>query len=101
MQQLRCEFAKLLREGESNVKEKLSKMYVDDNICIVERLKKGWRFVPLQSRFISKLGQQQFPSLLYPYFDYHFQLPLIAYKRNSKDLPIRSKVSKLDKKDQK
>ena len=39
-------FEKLLQA--SNISEKLSKIYVDDNRCIVERLLKGVRYAPME-----------------------------------------------------
>ena len=48
MQQWRDEFNELLQR--SNIKEKMSKMYVDDNRCIIERIRKGCRFDRDQSK---------------------------------------------------
>ena len=52
MQQWRDEFAELLET--SNIQEKLSKIYVDDNRCITERLKKGYRFDRGERKFTYK-----------------------------------------------
>ena len=50
MQQWRDEFSALLREAE--IKEKLSKIYVDDNRCIVERMRRGMRFDESVKKFV-------------------------------------------------
>ena len=50
MQQWRDDFKNLLQK--SNIKEKLSKIYVDDNRCIIERIKKGWRFDTERKKFV-------------------------------------------------
>ena len=52
MQNWRDNFAELLKK--SNIKEKMSKIYVDDNRCIVERLKLGWRYAPSEKKFMYK-----------------------------------------------
>ena len=52
MQQWRDEFSILLKEA--NIKEKISKIYVDDNRCIVERFMRGMRFDESQMKFVYK-----------------------------------------------
>ena len=50
MQHWRDEFEKILIEP--NIEEKLSKIYVDDNRCIIERIKRGWRYEPSEKKFV-------------------------------------------------
>ena len=52
MQQWRDDFEKLLTK--SNIKEKLSRIYVDDNRCIIERIMRGKRFSPEEGLFMYK-----------------------------------------------
>ena len=49
LQQWKEEYDVIL--SESNIDEKLSKIYVDDNRCIVEKLKAGVRFIIDKKRF--------------------------------------------------
>ena len=52
MQGWRDAFVDLLKR--SNIEEKLSKIYVDDNRCILERLKRGWRYAPELGRILHR-----------------------------------------------
>ena len=49
MQQWKDEFANLIEKA--GISEKMSKIYVDDNGCIIERTRKGLRFVEKDSTF--------------------------------------------------
>ena len=49
MQQWREEYSMILKK--SNLKELLSKIYVDDNRAIMEIIKPGWRFVEEEKMF--------------------------------------------------
>ena len=49
LQHWREKYKEILKEG--NIREKLSKIYVDDNRCVVEKIKPGLRFIENEGKF--------------------------------------------------
>ena len=49
LQHWRDKYKEILKEG--NIREKLSKIYVDDNRCVVEKIKPGLRFIESEGKF--------------------------------------------------
>ena len=50
LQQWKEEYDNILKEA--NIREKISKIYVDDNRCIVEKIKAGLRFIEEEGKFV-------------------------------------------------